>query len=304
MSISRVTQGLMVTQALTNLQFQTRRLLSLQKQLATGYKVNAPSDNPLAARRAVNLRASIQKNEQYLSNISAANPQLAETSTSLQTVETTLQRAQELTLQGATGTTNQSQMNTLATEIDQLIETSLTEANHQTNGRYVFGGTRTLDAPFVATRDANGRVTAVSYQGNNEHTEVAVGDGVSVQVNETGTDAFVAPQNVLQTLIAIRDNLLAGDKTSLQGARLAELKQGQDQLLTSMSRVGAVQNRVETLTSNLEDQIQQLQSTLSDNIDADYSETVLNLNAQSNAYQAALNAAARVIQPSLLDFVQ
>jgi len=214
-----------------------------------------------------------------------------------------LQRANELTLQGANGTSSQTQMNALAIEVNQLIEATLTEANHQTNGRYVFGGTRTLDAPFVATRDAEGQITAVTYQGNDEAIEIGVTDGISVQINETGQHAFLSGQNVFQTIIDIRDNLLSGDKTSLQTDRLTELGDAQDQLLISMAAMGATQNRLETLTTNTEASVDQLRVTLSDNIDADYAETVVNLNAQSNAYRAALEAAARVIQPSLLDFI-
>lgn len=299
----RVTQGMIVARSLSDLNRQTRRLLELQEQLATGLKVNSPSDDPLAARRAVNIRSVIAKQEQYITNISSAGPLLAESGTSLQTVVSVLQRANELTLQGANGTSSQTQMNALAIEVNQLIEATLTEANHQTNGRYVFGGTRTLDAPFVATRDAEGQITAVTYQGNDEAIEIGVTDGISVQINETGQHAFLSGQNVFQTIIDIRDNLLSGDKTSLQTDRLTELGDAQDQLLISMAAMGATQNRLETLTTNTEASVDQLRVTLSDNIDADYAETVVNLNAQSNAYRAALEAAARVIQPSLLDFI-
>jgi len=294
---------MIVARSLSDLNRQTRRLLELQEQLATGLKVNSPSDDPLAARRAVNIRSAIAKQEQYITNISSAGPLLEESSTSFQTVVSVLQRANELALQGANGTSSQTQMNALAIEVNQLIEATLTEANHQTNGRYVFGGTRTLDAPFVAVRDAEGQITAVTYQGNDEAIEIGVTAGISVQINETGQHAFLSGQDVFQTLIDIRDNLLSGDKTSLQTDRLTELADAQDQLLISMAAMGATQNRLETLTSNTEASVDQLRVTLSDNIDADYAETVVNLNAQSNAYRAALEAAARVIQPSLLDFI-
>jgi flagellar hook-associated protein 3 FlgL len=299
----RVTQGMIVARSLSDLSRQTRRLLRLQEQLATGLKVNSPSDDPLAARRAVNIRSVIAKQEQYLTNISSAGPVLQESGASLQTVVSALQRTNELALQGANGTSSQSQMEALAIEVNQLIESTLTEANHQTNGRYVFGGTRTLNAPFVATRDAEGQITDVTYEGNEEAIKISVTEGISVQINETGQSAFSSDQDILQMLIDIRDNLMAGDKTSLQTDRLIELGNAQDQLLMSMAALGATQNRMDALTANLEESVDQLRVTLSDNIDADYAETVINLNAQSNAYQAALEAAARVIQPSLLDFI-
>ena len=300
----RVTQGMMVARMLANLRRQSQRVMTLQDRLSTGLKVNAPSDDPLAARRAVNIRATISAYEQYLANITAAGPQLLESVTAVETVNSTVQRARELTIQGASGTMSATQRQQFGIEVNQLIEGVLVEANHQTNGRYIFSGTNTLTPPFAATRDADGRVTAVTYQGNDAAVEVAVADGIRVAVNETGADAFLSTHNVFQVLIDIRDNLLANDTASLQNQRLSDLDGCQDQLLVSLARIGATQNRLETITNNTSDYIVQLRSALSDNIDADYADTVLNLSAQTNALQAALNAAARVIEPSLLDFIQ
>jgi len=214
-----------------------------------------------------------------------------------------LQRVNELTIEGANGTLSQTQLDQIAVEVDQLLENVLTEANHETNGRYIFAGTRTLSTPFVATRDGNGRITAVTYNGNDETIEIQAAAGALVQINESGVNAFQSDQDVFQLLIDIRDNLYAGDQAALQGQRLAELKTALEQLLASLAKLGAVENRLDRMTINLEDNVTELQDTLSDNIDADYAQTVLNLNAQTNAYTAALNATARVIQPSLLDFI-
>jgi len=302
MPTMRVTQGLMVDRALNDLRAQVRRLLELQEELSTGLRVNDPSDDPLAARRAVNIRTQIGRDEQYLTNISSAGPQLLESVTVIQGALSNLQRARELTLQGASGTYSQLQLDEIAIEIDEILEAALMEGNHQANGRFVFGGTRTLEKPFVETRDADGQITAVAYEGNDEYIRIAVADNSLVRINEPGSRVFGSTQDVFQMLIDIRDNLNAGDQASLQ-TRLSELSDAEEQLLISMAQIGATQNRLERLTFNTEDFVQQLQGALSDNIDADYAETVLNLNAESNAYQAALQAAARVIQPSLLDFV-
>ena len=303
MPTMRVTQGLMVDRVLNDQRAQTRRHLELQEELSTGLRVNEPSDDPLAARRAVSIRTQIGKDEQYLTNISSAGPQLIESVTVIQTTLDNLQRARELALQGASGTYSQHQLDQIAIEIDAILEAALMEANHQTSGRFVFGGTRTLQRPFVETRDADGQITAVAYQGNEEYIRIAVADNSLVRINVPGSRVFQSTQDIFQMLIDIRDNLYAGDQNSMQ-ARLAELSDAEEQLLISMAQIGATQNRLERLTFNTEDFVQQLHGALSDNIDADYAETVLNLNAETNAFQAALNAAARVIQPSLLDFVR
>jgi flagellar hook-associated protein 3 FlgL len=160
-----------------------------------------------------------------------------------------------------------------------------------------------MEPPFVATRDASGNITAVAYEGNDERIQVAISDGITVDANEPGSAVFLSEQDLFQVLIEVRDSLYAGNQAAVQNQLLADLGQGMDQLLTSMARVGAIQNRLERSSDDMQEFGVQLQTALSDTIDADYAETIMNLNAQSNAFQAALNAGARVIQPSLLDFV-
>lgn len=306
MGAVRTTQRLLIDRVLNNLNLQQRRILALQEQLATGQIVNRPSDDTLATRRAVSARTEVTKNEQYLTNISNLGPGLRETETSLTTLVDVVQRARELTLQGANGTNEQLQLDQLAIEIDQLLESTLVESNHSSNGRYIFGGTVTKTEPFAATRDANGGITSVGYIGNDQTFKLEIQDGIQVDANEPGSRVFTAAgvsgADIFQTLIDIRDNLRAGDTGALQ-TRLGELTSAQDQLLISLARVGSIQNRVEQVDSNLQDINLQLLDVVSDNIDADYAETIVELNAQSNALEASLNAGARVIQPSLLNFL-
>ena len=304
MGVGRVTSQILVQRALANLRYQSNRIVDLQTQLSSGLRVNSPSDDPIDARRAINARASIAKNEQYVQNIASAGPRLEETVTSLQTLTENIQRARELTLRGANGTNDQRALDILAEEINQIIEGTVNTANHQTGSAYIFGGTRTTQAPYEVTRNGNGDITAVTYVGNTEDIRAVIGDGVDVVINEPGSGVFQSGQDLFQTLIDIRDNLLAGDQSSLQNARLDELETVRQQIGQGIARVGAVQNRFSAAEAELDDFRIQLQQLLSDSIDADFADVVLNLNAQSNAYQAALNAASRVIQPSLLDFIR
>jgi flagellar hook-associated protein 3 FlgL len=303
MGILRVTQGIISQRALNNIQDQSRRILDLQTQLATGLRVNSPSDSPIDARRAINTRSAITKNEQYLRNISNVSPRLEGTATAIQTSVDNLLRVRELTIQGANGTNDQVALDAIAEEINQILEAVVNTANHQTGSLFIFGGTRTSTAPYGVTRDVNGDITAVTYQGNTERILVSVGDGLTVATNEPGSTVFQSSQDIFQTLIGIRDDLLAGDQSSLQNARLTELDVAREQFSQAQSRVGAVQNRLDRTELEIEDFQVQLQELLSDSIDADFAEVLINLNAQSNAFQAALSAAARAIQPSLLDFI-
>jgi flagellar hook-associated protein 3 FlgL len=303
MGLSRITPSIIVDRVLRDLRYQTGRLLDLERQLATGLRVNKPSDDPLAARRAIAARGEIARNNQYITNISNAQPFLVQSESSLSTAIDRMQRTNELVIQGLSDTNAQQQRDEIANEINQILESVLNQANTTTAGRYVFGGNRTLAAPFEATRNASNEITAVSYVGNNEKINVEVNDGVQVPVNLSGNETFLANEDVFQTLIDIRDNLRTSNTAALE-TNLQQVQTGIEQLLIARSEIGAVQSRLENTEFNLDIINIQLEQVISDNIDADFAEVIVELNAQTNAYQAALNAAGRVIQPSLLDFIR
>lgn len=303
----RVTQRMLVNRVLNNLNQQSRGILNLQEQLSTGLRVNRPSDDPLAVRRAVNAQSEIGKNEQFLSNITSIGPQLRETESAVQSSIQIMQRMSELTLQANNGTNTQVQRDQIASEANELLEDLLTQGNRVSNGRYVFGGSRTLSEPMLASRNANGEIDGVFYAGDVEQIQVEISEGLTVASNQPGLQTFFSTNaqsvDIYTTLIDIRDAMRSGNSAAMSNG-LSDLETAQEQLSVVLSRVGAVQNRLERAESSLESVNLQLEETVSDNIDADFAEVALNLNAQSNAYQAALNAGARVIQPSLLDFVR
>ncbi|HQK77593.1 MAG TPA: flagellar hook-associated protein FlgL, partial [Candidatus Hydrogenedentes bacterium] len=267
MTALRVTTQLLVDRSVRNINNQTNRLLTLQEQLATGLRVNRPSDDPIDARRAVSIRSLIGKNEQYLANISMVNSPVAETNTSIETILSSFNRAWELTLRGANGTNAQSQLDALALEIDQILEGIFSTANHETNGRYLFGGTRTTAPPYEAVRNAEGEITAVNFVGNTEAVRVAISDVLDLQYNETGPDVFSETQDIFQTLIDVRDNLRAGDTGALGSVRLEEMETVRVQLTSALARVGSIQNRLDRSVEEFEEFTFQLQTQLSDAID-------------------------------------
>ncbi len=303
MGALRITQTGITSRVLNNIQSQTRELFGLQEQLSTGLRVNSPSDDPIDARRAINTRSILAQNEQFLRNISNSSAFIDETVSSVQNVQSIYQRTRELTLQGANGTNGQPQLDAIAEEINQLLETAVSEGNHITAGRYIFGGTRTSIPPYSVTRNAQNQIDTVTYEGNDEHYSIAVGPSASITVNEPGADVFQSAQDQFQTLIDIRDNLLSGNTAGLQ-TQLAELDTIDRQLGQGIARLGAIQNRASRIDEDLNDFNFQLQSLLSTQVEVDYTEVIIKFETQQNAYQAALNAGARVMQNSLIDFLR
>jgi flagellar hook-associated protein 3 FlgL len=302
----RVTQQILVDRTLRNLNRLDLDILRLQEQLATGLRVNRPSDDPLSARRAINVRTEISKNEQFLSNISNLRPGMSATETAMFTTIDALQRVRELALQGANGTNGLEQRVAIANEVDQFLEALVIEGNVMADGRHVFSGTNTLTQPFEFTRNVDGEIDSVTYVGNTGEIQTEISEGVLVVANVNGEDAFqpTAPGavDIFDLLITLREDLQANDGNAAEAA-LTDIDTALDQVLIIQSRIGALQNRLERTDSNFQDVNLQLETVLSDNVDADFADVIVNLNAQTSAFQAALSASARIIQPTLLDFL-
>lgn len=303
MGAIRVTQGMLTQRTLSNINSQLLRLARFQEQLSTGRRVNRPSDDPIDARRAIEIRTTISQSEQFISNITDARPHLVESEAMIQELVNIVLRAQELTIQAGNDTNSQQQLDFMAIEIDQLLEAATVSANHRTSGRSIFAGTRTLADAYSVTRVA-GEITAVTYQGNTQNIDITVSPGAPVTINIPGSKVFQSTVDIFAVLIGIRDDLRAGNKVSIRTTRLDELEAGASQLLQSEARLGAISNRFDAVTNNAEGFVLELQRVLSDKVDADFAAVMVGFNTEQNALQAALNAAARVIQLSLLDFIR
>ena len=298
----RITPQILIDAVLADIHAAHRRLVDTQKVLATGRRINVPSDDPVGATRAMDLRTSIANTNQFMANVRDATTFSRESETVLRTVIDNLHRVRELTVRGATGTLNQQQRDNIALEINEILEAIVDLANTESNGRYLFSGTRTRIAPF-ATTVVGDEITTVSYAGNSEYFGALVSPGVTVEVNVPGDKIFQNIQDAFQTFVDIRDDLRAGDTDSLSNVRLGEIDDIMTQLLDATALFGAKMNRLELIEHRLEDQLLNFRTRLSETEEADFIETLVQLEAQENALQAALNAGVRVLQPSILDFI-
>jgi len=114
---------------------------------------------------------------------------------------------------------------------------------------------------------------------------------------------IVGSPDVVGNLIFLIDALRNNDQKSINGV-IDGLENGINHILNERASVGAKMVRMETTLSRLEDYNLEITRLLSETEDADITRLVADLAMQENVYTAALNSAARIIQPSLLDFIR
>lgn len=298
---SRITHGTLSRTVLTNLQHSLGRMERLQGQLSSGKAVSRPSDSPVATVSALQYRADVRRTEQLSRNASDALDWLGTADTTLTASLGLVGQARELVLQGMTATSDAESRAALAAEIDGLRENLLGLANATYLNRPVFAGTSDATSAYDP---------AGAYQGTAPGPGAmvlrTVAPGVQVPVNLTGPEVFGGPPTASPQLFAVLEGLSAKLKANdgNLAADLGRLDTARLNVQNRLSEVGARYNRVETLRARAEDALITMRTGLSEVEDIDLPKTLIEVQMQEVAYQAALNAGARVVQPSLLDFLR
>lgn len=274
------------------------RLATYQEQLSSGKRINRISDDPVQARTAMRYRAESVQTDKYLDNIAKGESTMTAADSSFSEMGKLLNEAKQLAVQGANGTQDAASRKALATSVDSLLSRVVDLANTEQDGRYIFSGTATLTRPF--TRSADG--TQVLYQGNLDTFNVQVGPSTSVSVNQDGHTLFQGEVDVFKTLGDLRDALNTND-----GTTAATLIAGID---TAAARVNDLHGAMGGREKRLElarNQLESLQSGLGELIskaeDVDYTKTISDFQMAESALQAGLQAQAKVIKPTLLDYL-
>ena len=300
----RVTQESLNRTALSNINLNYKKMQEIQEKLSSGKQINRPSDDPSGARKVLGLRAEELQVQQFLDNTETAKEQINYTSNTLESIQEIFTKIKGLTIQAGNDTLGQSDRNIIANELDELLESVLQNANTDNNGRYIFSGTKTLTSAFTATRDSNGNISSVSYNGNNEEIKYQIGPDTFIQVNLPGGKLF-QDNKAFSTLVSLRDSLKAStfDPTAFSNLRNT-LDTATNALSTEITRFGAKANRLEMTTNSLGNSQTALKELISYTEDADIASLIMDLKHQENVLQSSLKTGAMVIQPTLLDFLR
>ena len=292
----RVTERSIATNVLTGLQGNLSRLGDTQQRLSSGKQINRPSDSPIGTVASMQYRSEIATTRQYSRNADDGVGWLGTADTALSSVVDLVNRARDQVLQGmsAGSAGTQDAREALATEIDNLRNQAIGLANSTYLDRPVFGGTTAGRAAY----DSNG-----GYIGDSGTVQRTVGANLKVRVDTDGNAVLGSGgSSVFKVLADVADDLR--NNPSALKADLDRIDQVSGTLHAAQSSVGARYNQLTQARQAADDKVLSLTSQLSDVEDIDLPKTLTDLQLQQTAYQAALAAAGRVVQPSLVDFLR
>jgi len=282
---------------------QQTRVAGTQLQLASGKRINNPSDDPIGAAQLVGLSESLKVTEQYQKNIDHARSRLELEDAALGSVGNALQRARELAVQGLNDTNGAQDRAAIAQEIRQLTDEVLGLANRKDGaGEYLFAGFQGQNAPF--SHDGSGNF---SYAGDQGQRQVQVGPARQVADGDSGLDVFMKVpaagggfEDVFSTLYKLATDLEANAPNA---GSLDQIDAAMDHLLGFRATAGARLNAIDSQATINGALLEQLNATRSNIEDIDYAEAASRLSQQSVTLQAAQQAFVKVQNLNLFNFL-
>jgi flagellar hook-associated protein 3 FlgL len=306
----RITNNIIQSNVLANLQTNLRRVAESQQQVSSGLRIQKPSDDPAGAARAIQTRGSIRALDQYQRNIAMANSRAASEETALGQLGDLLTRAKELGMSQGSATADEATRAITKAEVDQLLQAAIQLGNTKFGDEYLFGGQRADRAPF----DAEQTATTPTYVSLDPATglpgdpsgvnQTEISAGRYMQATHDGKQVFL-DCGVLQALKGLSDAL--ADTASPQGkiqASLSDLDDAFNEVQTLIGENGARVNQLDVTSANLDAFAINLKTLKSDVEEVDVEEAVTELVSRQTAYQAAMLATSRVMGLTLADYLR
>lgn len=277
------------------------RVSAAEQEIATGRRINRPSDNPSESARLMRHDLRLQRVSQFARNNDNAKLWIGSADQALQTGANYLERARTLAVQAGNDTLGTEELRAIADDIRSIGQGMLAMSNTKISGRAIFAGT----ADTTGAYDPTG-----TYIGDTGEVTRALDTDETVVVGYRGPDVFGVSDpgdpmngNVFEMLGALADAIEAGDT--------AQIRAGMEAVDTAMSRIGVIQGRVGAASQQLDAaEFRQgaerlnTEEHISKIRDVDIAEAVIRLRSAEMSYEATMSATARALSRSLLDFIR
>lgn len=304
----RISNNMVINNMMFNMGNNLTRLDKLQQQIATGKKIASPSDDPIVASRALKTRTDVAEIQQYKRNVEDASSWMNISETTLGNMGDILQRARELAVQAASGSMSSQDTSKIATEISQCRQQLISLSNTAYAGRYVLSGYQT-DKPLIDETTGLYNIQVTTTGPNREDIKYEIYGGDKINVNTLGTEVF-GGTGVVGTSPKLVDDLdkfisaLNSGNTAGIGAAITDIDSNIDNILMARADIGARTNRLDLTRNRLDSDDINFTKLMSENEDVDMAEVIMKLKSEENVYNASLSGGARIIQPTLVDFLK
>ena len=281
----------------SNVTFGLGRLTSAMDRanltIASQKQILSMADDPSALLQIMNLRSDMSYVDQLNRNIAMGRTWLTASESALTSVQDLITEANLLAVQMGSDNVGSGERQAAAEAIQGFLETAVSLGNSTVGDRYIFAGSQTDSPAFTLAG------TAVAYEGDSTAFAVRISKESFVTVGGDGGAVF---GDLFTTLADLKTALENNDGQAIRD-QMTNLDSAYDRIDGNISRIGGRGVRLDARENILADV--QLADTerLSSLEDVDYAEAAVELAAVETAYQAALSAASKVLNISLVDYL-
>lgn len=323
----RITNASMVRSHLYDTQNNLTNMSKINQQISTGKVINTVSDDPHKAIRIMNMNNEIKYTEKYNSNIDETVGWMNTTDGALESTGNLLNEIKETILKVGNGTYSQNEMKSLNADINEKIKQLADALNTTYGGKYLFGGTNVDDAPIKMvenpdgsvklefSKDKNGQVIpntddlkADISSGINIDYNISVGEILNIKDGNGNTVNLLDEINNLSTLM---NDIANGDEQTAAKAKETLLNDTKgkidtlfDHVVNERTSLGVRVSTAEKIKEFNDDNIINMKSVLSLDQDTDHVEKFIELQSAQLVYQASIQVGAKLIQPTILDYIR
>ena len=286
------------------LQSNQSAISGLTEQMASGNRIQVPSDDPIASVRLSRLDREEAIIGQYRDNIAAVKIRLSTNETFLQSMVNDITQVHDQLVWAADGSNTGADLKSMVSTLSSLRDSLYYSSNEKDQeGRYVFSGTLTNTAAI--TYDPNAPIgSRYTFTGNTSQQKAVVGNGIAQTINAdvSGVETFL--NQLDSTIDQLSQPGITAATPGVQAAIAANMNGATTALALVSSKIaglGGAQNVMDTLDSNHANVSLSNQKAILDLGSLDYSAAATQLNGYNLALQATYKAYSKISNLSLFN---
>lgn len=323
----RITNASMVRSHLYDTQNNLTNMSKINQQISTGKVINTVSDDPHKAIKIMNINNEIKYTEKYNYNIDETVGWMNTTDGALDNVGNLLGEIKETILKVGNGTYSQNEMKSLNEDMNEKIKQLADTLNSTHGGKYLFGGSSVDDAPITVIENPDGTVKLEFSKDKNGQTipntddlKADISSGINIDYNisvgeilniKDGNGNTVNLLDEINNLSTLMNDIANGDEQTAAKAKETLLNDTKgkidtlfDHVVNERTSLGVRVSTAEKIKELNDEDILNIQDVLSKTQDTDVVEKFIELKSAEMIYQASIQVGAKLIQPTILDYMR
>lgn len=323
----RITNSSMIRSHMYDTQNNLTNMSKINQQISTGKVINTVSDDPHKAIRIMNINNEIKYTEKYNSNIDETVGWMNTTDGALESTGNLLNEIKETILKVGNGTYSQNEMKSLNEDMNEKIKQLADTLNSTHGGKYLFGGSSVDDAPITVIENPDGTVKLEFSKDKNGQTipntddlKADISSGINIDYNisvgeilniKDGNGNTVNLLDEINNLSTLMNDIANGDEQTAAKAKETLLNDTKgkidtlfDHVVNERTSLGVRVSTAEKIKELNDEDILNIQDVLSKTQDTDVVEKFIELKSAEMIYQASIQVGAKLIQPTILDYIR